>query len=114
MEKGMKESNIEGVAIHDVPESCAVARKGGGEALTGVHAGRVLSREIRSSGTPTLLSEAEGNTHAVVNARRRAALRGRRPLARVESLCARTGRSPSRPPQMVRRAASERPEAIRR
>src|SRR5260370_35224578 len=108
MEKGMKESNIEGVAIHDVPESCADVRKGGGEALTGVHAGRVLSREIRSSGAPTLLSEAEGNTLAVANARRRAALRGRRPLARVESLWARTGRSPTRPPQMVRRGPSHK------
>ena len=27
------------------PESCAVVREGGGEALTGVRAGRVLSRE---------------------------------------------------------------------
>src|SRR5258706_12982976 len=114
MEKGMKESNIEGVAIHDVPESCADVRKGGGEAVTGVHAGRVSSREIRSSGAPTLLSEAEGNTHAVVNARRWAALRGRRPLARVESPCARTGRSPSRPPQMVWRAASARAKAVHR
>ena len=41
----MKESYVEGVATHDGPESCAVVRKGGGEALTGVRAGRVLSRE---------------------------------------------------------------------
>ena len=41
----MKESYVEGLATHDGPESCAVARKGGGEALTGVRAGRVLSRE---------------------------------------------------------------------
>src|SRR5260370_29207257 len=101
MEKGMKESNIEGVAIHDVPESYAVVRKGGGEALTGVHAGRVSSREIRRSGAPTLLSEAEGNTHAVVNAKRRAPPRGRRPPSRGETLCPRTGKSPSSPPPMV-------------
>ena len=42
----MKESYDEGVASHIGPESCAGARKGLGEALTGVRAGRVLSREI--------------------------------------------------------------------
>ena len=41
----MKESYVEGLATHDGPESCAVAREGGGEALTGVRAGRVFSRE---------------------------------------------------------------------
>jgi len=41
----MKESYVEGLATHDGPESCGVARKGGAEALTGVRAGRVLSRE---------------------------------------------------------------------
>jgi hypothetical protein len=46
----MKEPHVEGVATHDDPESCAGARKGVGEALTGAHAGRVLSREIRSPG----------------------------------------------------------------
>ena len=58
----MKESHIEGVATHDDPESCATAREGEGEALTGVRTGAVLSREIRHSGTPTPLTEAEGNT----------------------------------------------------
>jgi hypothetical protein len=43
----------EGVANHADPESCAVARKDEGEALTGVRVGRVLSRERRSrSGCP--------------------------------------------------------------
>src|SRR5271157_1894856 len=41
----MKESYVEGLATHDGPESCGVARKGGVEALTGVRAGRVWSRE---------------------------------------------------------------------
>ena len=41
----MKESCGEGLAIHTGPESCGVARKGGVEALTGVRAGRVFSRE---------------------------------------------------------------------
>lgn len=59
----MQEPYIEGLATHSSPESCAAAREGGGEALTGVRSGTVLSREIRHSGTPTLLSETEGHTH---------------------------------------------------
>ena len=46
----MKELHIEGVATHDGPESCVDARKGVGEALTGVRVGEVLSREIIPSG----------------------------------------------------------------
>lgn len=41
----MKESYSEGVATHTGPESCDVVREDGVEALTGVRAGRVLSRE---------------------------------------------------------------------
>lgn len=41
----MKESHVEGLATHDGPESCGASRKGSVEALTGVRAGRVLSRE---------------------------------------------------------------------
>jgi hypothetical protein len=44
----MKESYGEGVATHTGPESCAVARKGAGEALTGERAGQVLSREMHT------------------------------------------------------------------
>jgi len=89
----MQESHIEGVATHDDPESCADGRKAAGEALTGARTGRVLSREIKHSGVPTLLTEAEGHTHDTAIARRRATPRGRRPLARSEAFCARTGRS---------------------
>ena len=39
----MEEPYVEGVAIHDGPESCVVVREGGGEALTGVRAGRVCA-----------------------------------------------------------------------
>ena len=35
----MKESDIEGLASHDGPESCAGVREGAGEALTGVRTG---------------------------------------------------------------------------
>ena len=41
----MKESYGEGPATHTGPESCADARKGGREVLTGERAGRVFSRE---------------------------------------------------------------------
>ena len=44
----MKESYAEGLATHSGPESCGVSRKGSVEALTGVRAGWVLSRERRS------------------------------------------------------------------
>jgi hypothetical protein len=43
----MKESYVEGPAIHDGPESCAVNRKVEREALTGVRAGRTSSRESK-------------------------------------------------------------------
>ena len=58
----MRTLYVEGVAIHDGPESCVGVRKGVGEALTGVRAGPVLSREIMEFGVPTLSNEAEGHT----------------------------------------------------
>jgi hypothetical protein len=44
----MKESYGEGLATHAGPESCGATREDGDEALTGVHAGRVFSRESKS------------------------------------------------------------------
>jgi len=41
----MKESYSEGLATHTDPESCDTVREDGVEALTGVRAGWVLSRE---------------------------------------------------------------------
>lgn len=41
----MKVHCIEGLANHNGPESCAVVREGGGEALTGVCIGQPLSLE---------------------------------------------------------------------
>lgn len=58
----MKVRYRKGIAIHPGPESCGAAREGVAEALTGECAGQPLSREIRQSGAPTLLSEAEGHT----------------------------------------------------
>src|SRR5215468_1840746 len=42
MEKEMRELYIERVAPHGGPESCIVVCEGGGEALTGVRAGRAI------------------------------------------------------------------------
>jgi hypothetical protein len=44
----MKESYVKGLANHNGLESCVEWRDSLGEALTGVRAGRVLSREINS------------------------------------------------------------------
>lgn len=110
----MEESHIEGVATHDDPESCVEDREVGGEALTGACAGPVLSREIKHFRVPTLLTEAEGETDGTANARCDLALRGRRPGARTEPLCARTGRSHRDPWWMALRELSGRPEAARR
>ena len=107
----MKEPHIEGVANHDDPESCAGAREDAGEALTGARTGRALSREISDFGAPTLSRHAEGITTGTALARDRSALRGQRPLARAESLCAGAGRSLALSPLMERRDASERPMA---
>src|SRR5215831_8758971 len=41
----MKESHVKGLATYNGPESCGASRKGSSEALTGVRAGRVFSRE---------------------------------------------------------------------
>src|SRR5215471_9468360 len=58
----MRESHGKGPASHPDPESCVDGRKAGGEALTGAHEGQPSSCEIRQSGVPTPLSEAEGHT----------------------------------------------------
>src|SRR5262245_28159741 len=58
----MQESHGEGPASRPDPESCGSGRKASAEALTGAHAGQPLSCEIRPSGVPTPLSEAEGHT----------------------------------------------------
>lgn len=44
----MRESYKQGLAAQFGPESCTVARKGEGEALTGERVGRVLSCEIHA------------------------------------------------------------------
>ena len=63
----MKESYVEGLASYGGPESCVLIREEGIEALTGVRAGRVLSRVIHD---PGLRSRGERGAEAVETGRR--------------------------------------------
>jgi hypothetical protein len=71
----MQESYGEGLASHAGPESCVDVREGGDEALTGVRAGWVVSREIADppkgghSGVPTHIRECGKATPAASQAR---------------------------------------------
>jgi len=57
----MQEPHRKGVAIHPDLESCMASREATIEALTGAHAGRVLSCEIIATRVPTSFSKAEGH-----------------------------------------------------
>jgi hypothetical protein len=58
----MRESYGKELASRPDPESCVGGREDAGEALTGAHAGQPSSCEIRCSGVPMRLSDAEGHT----------------------------------------------------
>jgi RNA-directed DNA polymerase len=89
----MEELHADGLATHGGPESCAAPRKGRGEALTGVRAGRAIEpRKAEDRGAHTLL-KAEGNTAGSVIRELSGAPRGRRTMACAEPSCARAGRS---------------------
>jgi hypothetical protein len=88
-------------------------RKGGGEALTGVRAGRVLSREIHDPPRAVATSgcrrvEKRKATPAASPSRGAGTLRGQRPCARTEHLAREPG-DPGSPAAMGRRAASGSP-----
>ena len=57
----MKVSCVEGLAIHDGPESCVGHCEESGEALTGESVGMVLSREKSKYRVPTIWTAPEGN-----------------------------------------------------
>ena len=75
----MQVSYDEGVAIHIGPESCAVAREGFGEALTGVRIGQPLSHDRPLILGADAVPQAEGNMLVRVIASARATRRGLRP-----------------------------------
>jgi RNA-directed DNA polymerase len=102
----VKKSYGEGLATHTGPESCGAACEGGVEALTGVRAGRVFSRERQFLRGADAVRRS-GRLHRRVGiARRNGTLRGQRPRARTETPRTRTGRSPGRPWRRSPRAAS--------
>src|SRR5215831_3936867 len=105
----MKESYRKGIAIHPGPESCVARREAVIEALTGVHAGRVLSCEIIANGVPTSFRMAEGNTEGCAIASTWRTPRSLRPLACMETPRARTGRPRRRPLGKWQRAGWRRP-----
>ena len=77
----MKESYGEDLASHTDPESCAVVREDGREALTGACAGELLSREIMMVRGADALP-AGGRLHSVPRQGERYGN-----LARPENLC---------------------------
>ena len=89
----MKESYSEGIANHTGPESCGGGSNAMAEALTGEHAGGLLSSEINSFQVPTLWSDGEGNTGCSVIASCKPTGGVVGTLACVEAPCAGTGRS---------------------
>ena len=102
----MKESYVEGVASHNGPESCGGVRKGVGEALTGVRAGRVSSRERHTPGCRRRKEMRKATSAASLVARRDGTPRGQRPRACTETPCTGTGRSRVRPTPTTGQAAS--------
>ena len=83
----MQVSYDEGVAIRIGPESCAGAREGLGEALTGARIGQPLSRKFPILGADTV-HMVEGNTLGRDSASALATRRGQRPW-HVQTLLAR-------------------------
>lgn len=63
----MKEPYRKGLANHPDPESCAIDRKVGGEALTGAHAGAAIEFRNHVFGVPTLWLDGEGNIGSGAN-----------------------------------------------
>ena len=108
----MKESHDEGVASHIGPESCAVVCKGQGEALTGVRAGRVLSREnyyalTGSSGSRRRRTVRKATADASIARDASAPCAVGDPVARTETPRTGIGRSPGRLRKRERRPHRE-------
>jgi len=94
----MEELYIEGVAVHDGPEPCVVAREGGDEASVGVRVGWAIEpRNWLQSRCRRSRNKRKATPSGGVFASRRRASRGPRTCACVESPCARTGRSHGHP-----------------
>jgi len=88
----MREPDMEGVASHQCPVSCAGGGNIAGEASIGVRTGQPLSSEIRTLGRRPRCSEGKATRTVAVHASGGPAPRSRRPCACAEALCPRTGR----------------------
>src|ERR1700683_4622788 len=75
----MKESYRKGVANRPDPESCVASCEAAIEALTGAHAGWVLSCEIKATRVPPSLVMAEGHIGGCALASIRRTLRSLKP-----------------------------------
>ena len=102
----------EGVVIHIGPESCAVAREGLSEALTGERIGQPLSRESLKISGADVVAFTEGNMDGRVSASARPTRRGRRPWHVLMLFGTGTGRSRVWPADGHRRSASGRREVV--
>ena len=80
-----RDSHAEGLATHGDPESCGHVREDVPEALTGAHAGRVLSRESEIVPGAEDLPGTEGNTHCIGNGEMRGDLA--RSYDKTPSMC---------------------------
>jgi hypothetical protein len=104
----MKKPYGEGLASHTDPESCVTSRKAGHEALTGAHAGGVLSREMTGNQDADTVYSV-GRQHWWVRYREHSLdLRGQRPPTCMEPPRARTGRPYQRPTRSCARAGRGR------
>ena len=90
----------EGIAIHIAPESCAAAREGNSEALTGERVGQPLSRESTLFPGADVVPLTEGNTDGRDIASAQTARRGRRHW-HVRTLLAREPGDPTSDHQRV-------------
>ena len=100
---------MKGRANHIGPESCVSRREAWGEALTGVSAGQVLSRERLKVRDADAVRSAEGSTVGRVIASALPVPRGLRPWHAVKASCTGTEISHGWPPGDGR-SASGRPE----
>ncbi len=108
----MKVLYREDLANHFDPESCAVTREGGREALTGESVGRVQSSETDYEQVADAV-QVRGRQHWItVLARCPQDLRSRRPLARTETYCTEAGRSHVWPHRMAMRSARGNPKGV--
>lgn len=104
----MKEPYKKGLATHFGPESCGTVRKDSGEALTGEDTGKVLSLEIPANfrePTPFLDGGRQHGIHRYCEVD--PSLRGRRPLARMDTYHTGIGRARRWPWHMALWSAPE-------